>query len=618
MNHRKTLGTTVIDFKRSWKHLATADIAYKAAAVVLLAPLTGLVFRLFMTLSGRTVLADEDILDFALGPYGIACAIVVGAALLTIVLLEQATLLAILKTAARGETPDVAQALSLSASRIRPVFRLTLRVVACTLLVAAPFVALAGATYLWLLGDYDINFYLSQRPQEFLKAVAICVVLATGLGAILFRLASSWLFALPIVLFEETEPKVALRESTKRAEGHRLATLRWIAGWALAMFILSTLAAAVAPLAGRLLLPLVGESLFGVLLSILLVATIGALLGLAVNVIGNCSFAAILFNLYCDEGGGTRADDSPPAAGAPAGVFNKFRLTTPRLIALSTICILLAITVGIAILESIEVVNDVEVTGHRGAAAHAPENTMTSIRRAIADGADWVEFDVQETSDDEIVVVHDSDFMRLSGRDLKVWDATMEVLAGVDIGSWFGDDYKEERVVTLDAVLAECKGKIRANIELKFYGHDKQLEQRVVDIVEAHGMENDVVLMSLEPAVVGRVKELRPDWTVGLLTAVAIGDLSKVDADFLAINAKIATRRLIKSTHRQGKAIHVWTVNDPVTASILAGRGVDNIITDDPAMVQEVLAQRATLGPSERLLIQFAGLLGIEPKIAEQ
>src|SRR5262249_10006542 len=57
----------------------------------------------------------------------------------------------------------------------------------------------------------------------------------------------------------------------------------------------------------------------------------------------------------------------------------------------------------------------VEVTAHRGFSAAAPENTLAAVRQAIAAGADWAEIDVQLTADDEVVVVHDFDLMRLTG-----------------------------------------------------------------------------------------------------------------------------------------------------------------------------------------------------------
>ena len=195
---------------------------------------------------------------------------------------------------------------------------------------------------------------------------------------------------------------------------------------------------------------------------------------------------------------------------------------------------MVAPTVGVFAIRSVRLDDKVEVTAHRGSSAVAPENTMAAVKQAILDRADWVEIDVQETADGQVVLFHDSDFMKLSGVALKIWDATMEDLKDLDVGSWFGAEFSRERVPTLGDVLAECKGKAGVNIELKYYGYDQQLEQRVVDLVEIHGMQSDVVIMSLKQEAVQKMKSLRPDWKVGFLMSVSAGDLVNIEADFLA------------------------------------------------------------------------------------
>ena len=79
--------------------------------------------------------------------------------------------------------------------------------------------------------------------------------------------------------------------------------------------------------------------------------------------------------------------------------------------------------------------------------------------------------------------------------------------------------------------------------------------------------------MSLEADDIQKVKRLRPNWTVGLLTAVAVGDLTRAEVDFLAVNRKLATRSFIRSIHQKRKDISVWTVNDTVAMSTMISRG---------------------------------------------
>jgi glycerophosphoryl diester phosphodiesterase len=299
-------------------------------------------------------------------------------------------------------------------------------------------------------------------------------------------------------------------------------------------------------------------------------------------------------------------------------VDGRIRITRRRIIAWSAVGVVAAMLIGTLALRSVRPDHRVKIMAHRGASKAAPENTLAAVRQAIQDGAEWVEIDVQETADGQVVVFHDSDFMKLSGVNLKIWDATMDRLAQIDIGSWFAPEFSGERVPTLAQVLDECRGRVGVNIELKYYGHDTQLEQRVAEIVESSGMTSQVMLMSLDADGARKMKSIRPGWKVGLLMSVYAGDLRKVDADFLAVNAGFVNRRFVRSAHANGKEVYVWTVNDAPNMSRMIGRGVDGLLTDKPALARSVRQQRAQMSAPERLLLELGGILGVRAEFAEQ
>ena len=244
-----------------------------------------------------------------------------------------------------------------------------------------------------------------------------------------------------------------------------------------------------------------------------------------------------------------------------------------------------------------------EIIAHRGAAGSRPENTLAAIKTAVDEGADWVEIDVQETADGEVVVAHDSDFMKLAGVDLKIWDATMADLTEIDIGSWFDPIYSGERTPTLRQALADVKGRGKVMVELKYYGHDVDLESRVVGVVEEMDMASDVSVMSLKYDGVRKMQSLRPDWRYGVLAATAIGDLAALEADFLAVNTGQASLQLIRRAHERGKQIYVWTVDDPLTMSRMISMGVDGLITNEPALARQVVEARNQLTTYERMAL---------------
>lgn len=619
---RSLLLDTTDNLRLSWKQLALTGVVFKIVAIVVLTPLVGLLFRVLIAISGSSVLSDADLLFFFLRPIGWLCCIIVGSLWLAIIALEQAALLGIIGAEAADPRIGVLGALRFAISNAWPVLQVTARIVAFSLLVVAPFLAVAAATYFLLLNQYDINYYLKEKPPEFLVAAGLGGVILAALVGVLLRFFAGWFFALPLVLFENVSPSHALRLSQERLLGQRRSVLVWIVGWFLATTVLTTAATGVVGVLGRLLIPDATTSLRVLEFAIGMTLLLWSIANLAVNLLSTTTFAAILFRLYRQLGYRQLGSDgvvapqleSADVAADKAG----FHITPARVVGAASIGLVVAFASGVVALQSVRLDDDVQIMAHRGSSQVAPENTMAAFRQAIEEGADWIELDVQETADGKVVVLHDSDFMKLAHKKLKIWDATMDDLKDIDIGSWFSAEYKTERVPTLAEVLDECKGKIRVNIELKYYGHEKQLEQRVVDLVESRDMSEEVVAMSLKMDGVRKLKSLRPAWKVGLLMSVAAGNLRKFDADFLAVNAKFASRAFVRTAHNNGKEVYVWTVNDALTMSTMISRGVDGLLTDKPALARAVLEQRAQMSGPERLLLELAGILGAAPEIREQ
>ena len=68
---------------------------------------------------------------------------------------------------------------------------------------------------------------------------------------------------------------------------------------------------------------------------------------------------------------------------------------------------------------------------------------------------------------------------------------------------------------------------------------------------------------------------------------------------------------MINTAHKHGMDIYVWTINDPVQMSVMMSRGVDGIITDNPALARKVLQLRENISPIGRLLVWIAGEIGV-------
>ncbi|MBP9699585.1 MAG: glycerophosphodiester phosphodiesterase, partial [Elusimicrobia bacterium] len=102
---------------------------------------------------------------------------------------------------------------------------------------------------------------------------------------------------------------------------------------------------------------------------------------------------------------------------------------------------------------------------------------------------------------------------------------------------------------------------------------------------------------------------LEPRLETGLIVTKALGDPTQLGIDFLSVNEKSVSRRLVRQAKRQGLAVHVWTVNDEATFERMADRGVDVVITDHPADLAAFRRARAALSKPELIALRLRRLL---------
>lgn len=597
------------DFARSWKELAVADVAWRIAAFAALTPGTLLLMRWAVTRKGGGVVADTEIATALLTTLpGLVVLVFGGAVLAGITALEAACLMAIGLAAAEGKRLDARRALLFALSRAPRVVALTAHVIVRLAAGALPFAA--GGVFAWLvfLRAHDINFYLSKKPPAFWAAAALVGLLAAAAVVLLLRAAARWAWALPLVLFEGVLPRRALGESRRRSTGDSPVILLALGAWlALGLALLSATAWLPAAL-GRAVAPQLAGSLAGIVAFVAGLAAFWGLLALAAGIVNASLFSLVLLRLYLALG----EPQAPRVPGVTADEAPEVALRTRRhlLASAAAVAFLAVVAVTLFAAAPARTSRPVAVIAHRGASIEAPENTLAAFRLAIDQRTDQVELDVQESRDGEVVVVHDSDLMKLGGDATKVWDADAALLRSVDVGSRTGPQFASERVPTLAEALATCKGRAKVIVELKSYGHAVRLEERVVEIVEAAGMAGDCAFMSLDHAMVRKLKELRPSWRVGVLAAKAIGDLTRIGADFVAVEKKMATHRFVRIAHRAGQEVYVWTVDDPAWMLAMTSRGVDGLITNRPALARAAIARRAEMSEAQRVLVALLVRLG--------
>ena len=151
----------------------------------------------------------------------------------------------------------------------------------------------------------------------------------------------------------------------------------------------------------------------------------------------------------------------------------------------------------------------VEITAHRGDSIKALENTIPAFEKAIESGADWIELDVKETSDNVPVVFHDSSLKRLMGQDGTIREMTLEEIKKLHPAASMGPGYNNVKIPTLEETLDTCKGRIKLNIEIKEDGTESSdFTERVIQLIRDKGMTDQCMITSFCYSVLEKVKAL--------------------------------------------------------------------------------------------------------------
>ncbi|MDD5937353.1 MAG: glycerophosphodiester phosphodiesterase [Clostridiales bacterium] len=229
------------------------------------------------------------------------------------------------------------------------------------------------------------------------------------------------------------------------------------------------------------------------------------------------------------------------------------------------------------------------ITAHRGCSKEAPENTLPAIQAAIDSMADYVEIDVQETKDGVIVLLHDSNLKRTTGVNKNIWSVTYDELQEYNAAKYF-KNYETTRIPTLEEALLLCQNNIFMNIEVKVSNHEQELVEKVVRLIELYDMEEQCVITSSNYGALKRVKAANESIKTGYILSFAFGYFyNREYADFFSVKSSFITKDMIKLAHGVGKGVHAWTVNDFSEVERMKQLGVDNIITDSPIRVREIV-----------------------------
>lgn len=260
--------------------------------------------------------------------------------------------------------------------------------------------------------------------------------------------------------------------------------------------------------------------------------------------------------------------------------------------------------------------------GHRGASGYAPEHTFASYDLALELGADYIEQDLQLTSDGVLVALHDETLDRTARGPVEncsglVSGKTLAQIKTCDVGTWFNEarpdlarpDYVGLRIPTLEEVFQRYGKRVNYYIETKSPDSADHMEERLLELLDRYGLRKlaarswQVLIQSFSAASLQKVHALDP--SLPLIQLVSFPPASpelEQSLDTVATYAvgygslPLNVAAVAAAAHARCLDFHPWTIDQPATLSSVIAAGADGVFTNMPDKLDAVLGKRAGRG----------------------
>ena len=603
--------------QRAGVPLLAAIILYKVATNLLFVPLMQQLWSLTLRFAPMHYLSNSNASDIFASPAIIGCIVLIAILTAFWALYEFSILLHGLDLVRRGEIIRLPALLCTSLLDIRHSFLPQNWLILLYSAVLIPF------TNFFLTSNYITQLAVPEYIMGVIRANSRYHLLYLALCIALLVLCVSWVLVLPLFILEHKSLWQSVRESVGHVRTRIVRIFLLLLRWNLSITLRSLLLTAA-----------IAVPLYGIIIGVGMQSTqaMFALSRAALAIefpffqfIIDCTITVaqctIIAMLYCRL---REYIPSDPEADNGSPRRSDGRLILTAAIAGATLLTFVLAACYFVLPEDDELRSmlggDVPIiTAHRGYSAAAPENTLPAFQLAIDHDCERAELDVQMTRDGVVMVTHDANLRRCAGRNENIYDLTYDEVRKLDAGRWFSQKYTGAKIPTLEEVLDLCKGKIQLNIEIKPNSATPELEAETIRIIREKGFENDCVITSQSYETLCKVKELAPEIQTGYILALGVGSYYDLPAaDFFSVESTFITSGMVQQIHLRGKTVSAWTVNREEDASELLSLGVDDIITDKPEMVQQLMNADAD-SDSNLLLVRdtIRDLIGLFNEEAE-
>jgi glycerophosphoryl diester phosphodiesterase len=230
------------------------------------------------------------------------------------------------------------------------------------------------------------------------------------------------------------------------------------------------------------------------------------------------------------------------------------------------------------------------VFGHKGAACCAPEHTLAAITQALDDGAEFIEVDLQFTSDDVAVALHDDRVDRTTNSSGDVDELSLAKVQSLDAGSWFHPKFAGEHIPSLGEILRVTKG--RARVYLDGVGSKGPA---IVAAMQEAGVGPEAIwpwaqsseeIDYLRDAIPG--VQILYSGTSGWNKPGFFESLAQRQVTGFSIPWQDLTPEFAAAAHAHGMYVEVYTVFDPDRMRAVIADGADGMETDYTAVLKEL------------------------------
>ncbi|MDQ0150489.1 glycerophosphodiester phosphodiesterase family protein [Eubacterium multiforme] len=577
---------TFNNFKFNFFACTYFEMCYRILTAFIFVPILYLIFKYFIGTEGLFTLTNKDFIKFGLSFQGIICILILLIMAFCTIFIEIGVLTYIGAKSHRGEKIKAIDGIFNVIGILKDTLNRGIIPLIIITGVIGPLTGIGLCSS--LIKDYSIPPFITIELSKTIGGKILYGLIIIGLAILLFR----WILSIPIVVIEKVKGKDAVKKSYVIYKKNRWKLFRAIALWAVVMslmaLILMILIMGIGFFVGDYVL---GATSFASKIFLGGLLIVFYIIFVLVSIISTPLFVSFLVELYYDlRENNVKEREFKSYEDYKKNVLYKIskKYSNIFVVILTLAFAIFSGTVGYGVVFHRVINDEVAVTAHRGSSVKAPENTLSAIKLAEKEGANFAEIDVQTTKDNKTILLHDGTFKRTAGVNKTVRELTLDQIKKLDNGSFHSTKYKGEKVPTLDEVLKEAKGKIKINIELKPKGNDDPLVKNVNDIIKKYDMEDEVVISSNNFEALQEMKNINPKLKVGYIVIAAIGEFEKLNVDFFSLESSLVNSKTVYALHALGKEVHVFTINNEELAEKMIYLGVDNIITDDVPMVEAV------------------------------